>query len=465
MPDAIDNLVQDLNQSNTVDEFPGYPGYKLGDLVPGMGGVRIGDLFYGYDQYGQEAPYGWRTGVFEFAAPPTTPANPDSQFENYIAGVKDLQDPVSRPASPPNQPYIPTFTPMAAPPAVRVTPPTTPANPDSEFENYLDEIKDSQAPVSRPSKPYTPTFTPMVAPPAVRVPQPPVDPMSYYSDPEIIPESPLVGDPDLNVTNTLTPRKPSKSTLVGDSVESVLPDISNVGGGGFRLKRMELSDPMVSADQEQLNPESYQLSASTSATTVMDPDTGLEIEVIPNPDFVEPRVLPNPPRLGLPEIPLGMIDPVMDYDQWKWVDRYIKKPDQPTTPVEDENVKNLTEEEVKDLVGNQIPTPPVPPQPDLPIYPEYNVVRDVITTNRPNVPIPKPYQFKEYPTTTYTGTTKREGRIIPFKMPTEVPIPPRRDTELLAPGRFQDIDYDPNEILAAAMRVLRGRGAGRSLME
>ena len=161
MPDAIDNLVQDLNQSNTVDEFPGYPGYKLGDLVPGMAGVRIGDTgFYGTDAYGQQAPYNWRTGVFEFAAPPTTPANPDSQFENYIAGIKDLQAPVSRPASPPKQPYIPTFTPMAAPPAVRVSPPTTPANPDSQFENDLAEIKYSQAPVSSPSKPYTPTNPP-----------------------------------------------------------------------------------------------------------------------------------------------------------------------------------------------------------------------------------------------------------------------------------------------------------------
>ena len=47
MPDAIDNLAQDLNQANAVDEFPGYPGYKMGDLVPDMAGVRVGDLFYG----------------------------------------------------------------------------------------------------------------------------------------------------------------------------------------------------------------------------------------------------------------------------------------------------------------------------------------------------------------------------------------------------------------------------------
>ena len=54
----------------TADEFPGYPGYKIGDLVPDMGGVRIGDVFYGLDEYGREAPYNWRKGDFEFQAAP-----------------------------------------------------------------------------------------------------------------------------------------------------------------------------------------------------------------------------------------------------------------------------------------------------------------------------------------------------------------------------------------------------------
>ena len=79
MPDAIDNLVQDINQNNTsVDEFPGYPGYQLGQEVPGMAGVRIGDLFYGLDPYGQEAPYNWRTGGFEFQAAPQDLSNPST---------------------------------------------------------------------------------------------------------------------------------------------------------------------------------------------------------------------------------------------------------------------------------------------------------------------------------------------------------------------------------------------------
>lgn len=79
MPEAIDNLIQDLNQANAVDEFPGYPGLKMGDLVPGMAGVRIGDTdFYGTDPYGQEAPYNWRTGVFEYQAAPQDLSNPST---------------------------------------------------------------------------------------------------------------------------------------------------------------------------------------------------------------------------------------------------------------------------------------------------------------------------------------------------------------------------------------------------
>jgi hypothetical protein len=84
MADAIDNLAQDLNQASAVDEFPGYPRYKMGDLVPNMAGVRVGDLFYGLDPYGQEAPYNWRTGGFEYKAAPS-----DVGFGNIDYNVRD----------------------------------------------------------------------------------------------------------------------------------------------------------------------------------------------------------------------------------------------------------------------------------------------------------------------------------------------------------------------------------------
>ena len=47
--------------------------------------------------------------------------------------------------------------------------------------------------------------------------------------------------------------------------------------------------------------------------------------------------------------------------------------------------------------------------------------------------------------------------------PTTVPIPARRMQEALNPYNGY-INYDPDEILAAAMKVMRGRSAGRSMM-
>jgi len=312
----------------------------------------------------------------------------------------------------------PPFENEAAPPSQRLE--------ISPFEKYLMALENLQAPVEFTpgsyQEPSAPEFTPMAAPAAVQVSpaskfgpvtaseyaQPSVDPMSYYSDPD-------------------------------------------------------LSNPQT-LNQEQLNPVAEQL--STSATTIMDPISGSTIEVVPNPDFVEPRVLPNPPRLGLPPIPPGMLDPVMDYDQWKYVDRYIRKPDKPAPPKEDENVKYLTPEEIEQMLGGQTPTPPVPPQEGVPMLPPgitNTPGLPTIVKPRPVVSFPKPnLNLPELPK--YTDTVRNPGRIIPFKMPTEVPIPARRAAELLAPGYSQDINYDPDEILAAAMRVIRGRSAGRSLM-
>jgi hypothetical protein len=476
MPRPIDPPAQDANNQGT------YGGNIIPPEPPGLVDPFFDAVSRQWkDRYVSTQDPEPAVPPYSFEFPTGTPSEPVSPFEKFLVDLESIQPPVGFEPGSYQGPSTPSFTPMAAPPAVRVSPPEAPTEPVSPFDKYLMDLENLQAPVEfKPGLdpgPYTPTFTPMDKPPAVTVSpptkfgpvtpsgyaQPPVDPLSYYSDPEIIPESPLVGDPDLSVPNTLTPRKPSKPILLGDPVESVVPDIANVGGGGFRLKRMELSDPIVSNDQEQLNPAAEQL--SKSPTIINNPNTGLPIEVVPNPDFVEPRVPPNPPRINLPDIPPGMLDPVMDYDQWKWVDRYIPKPDKPSPPTEDENVKNITDKEVEDLVGNQTPTPPVPPQEDVPLLapgipPTPGL--PTIVKPRPSVPTPN-MSLTELPK--YTGIVRNPGRIIPFKMPTEVPIPPRRDTELLAPGRFQDINYDPDEILAAAMRVLRGRGAGRSLME
>jgi hypothetical protein len=91
----------------------------------------------------------------------------------------------------------------------------------------------------------------------------------------------------------------------------------------------------------------------------------------------------------------------------------------------------------------------------------------LIPLDKPQITFPTvtPTVVPTTPARVPVTATNRQSIIRPFNMPTEVPIPARRTVERLAPGYFQDVNYDPDEILAAAMRVLRGRGAGRSLME
>jgi hypothetical protein len=91
----------------------------------------------------------------------------------------------------------------------------------------------------------------------------------------------------------------------------------------------------------------------------------------------------------------------------------------------------------------------------------------LIPLDKPQITFPTvtPTVVTTTPARVPVTATNRQSIIRPFNMPTEVPIPARRTVERLAPGYFQDVNYDPDEILAAAMRVLRGRGAGRSLME
>jgi hypothetical protein len=57
--------------SDTVDEFPGYPGFKLGDPVPGQPGTNIGDPIF--DDAGNR--WNWRKGEWEYvnlAQPPSS---------------------------------------------------------------------------------------------------------------------------------------------------------------------------------------------------------------------------------------------------------------------------------------------------------------------------------------------------------------------------------------------------------
>lgn len=326
-----------------------------------------------------------------------------------------------------------------------------PQEPSSPFDKFIVDLQKLQPPVaftpqseqrSQGSGQYfaAPPAQPLIQPafgPVTRsgYSTPPVDPMSYYNQQPVDQQTDYSYNPNAP-TRWYETRPPGPTPT-----QQIKQDLMDTGGN-------------------------FDFGPSNLQNEIMDPNTGVMIPVVPNPDFVEPRVLPNPPRLGLPEVPPNFLDPVFDYDQWKWLDRLIPKPDKPADTKPDENVKEITEEEVSQIIGDQTPVPQQPPPgppiqgipPEAPSTPGLpNVVNP-----RPGVLIPN-LDLAEPPKT--TTPVRIPGRIIPFNMPTEVPIPPRRTVERLAPGYFKDINYDPDEILAAAMRVLRGRGAGRSLME
>jgi hypothetical protein len=587
MPDAIDNLAIDLNQANTVDEFPGYPGLKTGDLVPNMAGVRVGDLFYGYDSYGQEAPYNWRTGVFEYVAPPTPPADTDSQFGSYLAGIKDLQAPVSRPASSPNQPYTPTFTPMAAPTAVRVYPPATSTEPVSPFEKYLMDLENLQPPVGfTPGSyqgPSTPSFTPTAAPTAVRVSSPASlsNPSTLGGGSEIdynIPDDPTirvnVGNTDEQDARVYTPRnqeqyikgndvlvspyqaggtvgvqyldpsevaattagqkplvpqgvvtrgetglipgkglpnyevigrmddgsviyadpKNTRDSFVVPSVPgypgvvdlSNLPEVvSNVGGGSFRNRNRELSTPMVPFQETATPVESYE---PTAASVGGFDNTGGNVTAGPGgvkditPDWKEDAK----PKPGdeFKDSPWKIFDPTGKDD--KLAD--YTSPTGEVFPTDQNGYKWNYKTQQFDCVGGKCseknpvedtPKPPVvttppgggtkpptgggqPPDGGIP----GGGLSGGGTPGRGPTPLP--------PREPVTPLVRKET-VIPTKGTKEVPLPDRQAdpfaklyADLLANSQQQQdqyryINYDPDQIMNAAMSGFRRRGAMRSL--
>jgi hypothetical protein len=195
-------------------------------------------------------------------------------------------------------------------------------------------------------------------------------------------------------------------------------------------------EPDALTPAPQTNTASEQL--SSSSTTIMDPNTGLPVEVVLNPDFVEPRYVPDPPRFGLPPVPPGMLDPVMDYDQWKYVDRYILKPPTPDSG-------NTPSPISGGVTGAG--TPPTT------IKLEDGTVVTSGGTGLVGFPGRLPIVL---PGSSVTSTPS-------IVEPTTVPIPARRMQEALNPYNGY-INYDPDEILAAAMRVMNGRMAGRSML-
>lgn len=88
---------------------------------------------------------------------------------------------------------------------------------------------------------------------------------------------------------------------------------------------------------------------------------------------------------------------------------------------------------------------PVIPLPPLPQEPIQDLARPPIVPQKPNVSILPKYNQPD------------------LVEPVTVPIPARR-ADVLGSPYMGYVNYDPDEILAAAMKVMRGRSAGRSMM-
>jgi hypothetical protein len=243
---------------------------------------------------------------------------------------------------------------------------------------------------------------------------------------------------------------------------------NDTGSNYWFMPGTETSEPAADTSTPAPNTESKQL--SSSSISISDPNTGLPVEVVLNPDFVEPRLVPNPPRFGLPPVPPGMLGPVMDYDQWKWVDRYIPKPptpdsDNPTSPISggvtgggtpptttkrEDGV--ITTSGGTGLVGFPGRLPIVLPGSSVTSTPILDLSQPPVAPTKPTQPI-KPITIPGSSVTSAPSIVE----------PITVPIPARRMQEALNPYTGY-VNYDPDEILAAAMKVMRGRSAGRSMM-
>jgi len=266
------------------------------------------------------------------------------------------------------------------------------------------------------STPPTPKFGPVTASGYA---QPPVDPLSYYSTPEPTPApTPYTGGPtrwtevyrptvDLSNIQTFTPAPNPVSTPTPQPTPSPVSQEATYSSEG-EDSGISLITP---GNKDQYLKQGTMDLQQPPVSTVVNPlpETG-----IPKAEDVDTNtftgVVTNPVQGG--EKPY-----------------YVENTGSPGT-VED-----------KSLTAGLIPL--VKPQITF-------QTATTLPSSTARVPVP---------------ATQRQSILRPFNMPTEVPIPPRRTVERLAPGYFQDVNYDPDEILAAAMRVLRGRGAGRSLME
>ena len=267
------------------------------------------------------------------------------------------------------------------------------------------------------STPPTPKFGPVTASGYA---QPPVDPLSYYSIPEPTPApTPYTGGPtrwtevyrppvDLSNIQTFTPAPNPVSQPVPEPTPSPVsqqPTYSSEGeDSGISLITPENRDRYIR-------------------------EGGMNLQGPSEPTPVNPL-----PETGIPK--------AEDVDTNTFTGVV-------TNPVQGgEKPYYIEDTGVPGTIESKPPTPGLIPL-DKPQITFPIVTPTVVPTTPARVPV---------------TPTNRQPIVRPLIEPTTIPVATRRMIEAISPGYFKDINYDPDEILAAAMRSMGGRQARRSIL-
>ena len=313
-----------------------------------------------------------------------------------------------------------------------------PTEPISPFERYLLALEDLQPPVAltlppepvvteSPAavnlrRPMRPTIFGPVTPSGYA--EPPVDPMSYYTAQESVPE-----------TSTYTGGPTRWTDLVRSTQEiqtpsvTVNPEPSNIGTFS------QTEDQSVTQQTESPNQD----------VSIPDTDTSVLPEDVKN-QYIKTGTMPivTNPNQGTTIVP-----PEEPYSTSEGSTVYPGgvggiAPEPPRTTIT--------------LPSEAVTTTPVTPSP---------VYEDKVTITAPTY---TKFDFSE-PAPSRTPITLPGTSVISRPMPavttlpelTTIPTDTRRAPEALLRS-FRDINYDPEEILAAAMRSMGGRMARRSIL-
>jgi len=262
--------------------------------------------------------------------------------------------------------------------------------------------------------------------------QPPVDPLSYYSTPEPTPEpTPYTGGP----TRWWEINRPTLETPAPTPTPApVTPDLSSVAT--FNPLPQE---PVTPAEPEPAAPP-----------TAYEQVAAEEPEVSVLPDWIKEYYV----KYGTMPI----------YTPGTRGDSYVREDGAIVTP---EGTTNI-------LPPGQAPTITLPPEtvestpaPQAQVITQPPVFEERVTVTTP--PKAPEFEFQEPAPArnplVLPGTSVFSRPVTTTPLP-ELPVNPvlTRNRETIPSRYFRDINYDPEEILAAAMRSMGGRMARRSIL-